>query len=380
VLVYDPKVNEANVMPAIYLCNTTDEVLAAGTIAVLEGARFVGQTEFCPLMPGEDQLLRYGAEAAEVSVRCAHTATVNAVQGAHSCLERPPKWEPTKSAPRYVSHVVLEHVATRSTTYTLTNSGPHPIPTLYLDHTASSLHGGYEVVTRGPACIKSVTGFARYAYRLEPGASLEVTIEERASYTERVEGPDLPRFLQSSRAKSLEHTGVLTEELLAAIQAHICLSRARRALEDIRDGEFLEADLISWLGHGETGAPLQGADGRPLFGAQLTASLEKVLQNRAAKRSSEEAARAAQAHHDSVCANQERIRKNIQALETQAGSSLVARYLKDLNREEDELALARKALLKQRAAQEKLAREGAEAEKNAAHRAQALLESVFGEP
>lgn len=52
VLVFDPRISELNAVRAVHLKNSTGQVLAPGLIAVLEDGRFVAQTQFTPMLPG----------------------------------------------------------------------------------------------------------------------------------------------------------------------------------------------------------------------------------------------------------------------------------------------------------------------------------------
>jgi hypothetical protein len=79
VLVYDPKESEVNVIRqefiyfvyynldsikrAVHLLNDTDVVFANGSASVLEGGRFMGQTPFTPMLPGDDQLITCGLDS-----------------------------------------------------------------------------------------------------------------------------------------------------------------------------------------------------------------------------------------------------------------------------------------------------------------------------
>lgn len=59
VLYYDPKINDLNAIKAVHLHNSTDTVLAPGSIAVLDNGRFVAQCAFTPMLPKDDQLIKY---------------------------------------------------------------------------------------------------------------------------------------------------------------------------------------------------------------------------------------------------------------------------------------------------------------------------------
>jgi hypothetical protein len=58
VLYYDPKVNDLNAIKAVHLKNSSDVVLAPGSIAVLDDGRFVAQCAFTPMLPKDDQLIK----------------------------------------------------------------------------------------------------------------------------------------------------------------------------------------------------------------------------------------------------------------------------------------------------------------------------------
>ena len=63
ILVYEPDENDVNCQRAVSLFNDTGVVLAPGSIAVFEDGRFVGQTEFAPMLPGDDQIISYGLDS-----------------------------------------------------------------------------------------------------------------------------------------------------------------------------------------------------------------------------------------------------------------------------------------------------------------------------
>ena len=49
-------------MQAVHLKNTSDLVLAPGSISVLEAGVLVGQCVFTPMLPGDDQIVTYGLD------------------------------------------------------------------------------------------------------------------------------------------------------------------------------------------------------------------------------------------------------------------------------------------------------------------------------
>ena len=60
VLVYNAKENEVNVVRNVHLVNSSDTVLAPGSITVTDGGCFVGQSQFTPMLPKDDTLIPYG--------------------------------------------------------------------------------------------------------------------------------------------------------------------------------------------------------------------------------------------------------------------------------------------------------------------------------
>merc|ERR1711991_278808 len=63
VLVYDPKENEVNASRFIHLTNDSDMILAPGNITVVDDDHFVGQSQFTPMIPGDDSLIHYGQDS-----------------------------------------------------------------------------------------------------------------------------------------------------------------------------------------------------------------------------------------------------------------------------------------------------------------------------
>merc|ERR1711988_1625703 len=110
------------------------------------------------MVPGDDQLIPYG-EDTTVSVQrsqpgALQTDEVVAVNlaGGKRLLDR---------------SVELEHRRKIVTRYVLRNNGTRRIPRLYVDHTASPAAGGFTILTTDRA-VKTVTGFSRYSFDLQP--------------------------------------------------------------------------------------------------------------------------------------------------------------------------------------------------------------------
>ena len=51
------------------LHNTTGVVLAPGTVSVLEAGKFIGQAQFVPMLPGDEQLVPHGEDSTVSVIR-----------------------------------------------------------------------------------------------------------------------------------------------------------------------------------------------------------------------------------------------------------------------------------------------------------------------
>ena len=46
----------------MHVVNTTKEVLAPGTISVIEGGFYCNQSQFVPMIPGDEGIIPYGSD------------------------------------------------------------------------------------------------------------------------------------------------------------------------------------------------------------------------------------------------------------------------------------------------------------------------------
>ena len=320
VVVYDPKVTEVNAKKAVHLHNTSDTVLANGSVSVIEAGRFMAQTNFTPMLPAEDQLINY-ADDTSLSIGRAWPANAQktVVEEVTALLSE-----------GRVTGCCLNNRAVKNTVYTIkNNSTDRSIRRFYVDHTASSAHGGYVVMTSecGSARrVKDVTGFSRYAMGLEPLEEMELIVLEEACYRQQVTGARaIGDWLESKQAKRLLATGVLSNDLLGQLQQIVANNELRQILNKVENFNFTNQNLHQWQ---------SGAQAVP---AQL---LQELLELRAVEDTVKDLERQAQVHGNHVqqiFKNQERLRSNIKSLEKVASNKLVDRYLTDLDREQDDL-------------------------------------------
>jgi hypothetical protein len=320
VLVYDFKENEVNAIKSLHLVNDSDLVLAPGSVSVLESGRFVGQAQFMPMLPGDDQLIPYGQDTS-VSV----TRRKPSARQLDDIVQ-------VNAAKTLDCRVTLTHRKRIVTRYTVKNNSQRVVPRFYIHHTASPVSGGFTIVTTERA-VKSVTGFSRFEFRLEPEMEVEFEVGEEAQFDEVLKGEAKLRELLLGRAKQLAESNVLSEETYRFMQQAQQSALRRQALTRCEaPTDLKEADIHQ----------MRLDDQAALLPTDLLEHVQRLFHLRAQTAESKRLIVATQARERKVFQNQERLRQNIQSMEkVQSCGSLLDRYLKDLNRDEDDLQQAR---------------------------------------
>jgi ubiquitin len=334
VLVYDPKYNEVNAAKGIHIFNDTGMILANGSVSILEGGRFVNQTDFTPLLPREDQLILYGLDSVLgiTKQRTLDTTETTAVSVIST---------PSQTGGQRISGCRMTFRHTVGTTYLVrNNSTERIIPKFYLDHVASSAHDGYVIRTK-ERCIKAVTGFSRFEFALAPQQEVEFTVVEEAAYsTEMTSVSTVTGFLgRAQEVRSLLAAKLISTETIATLKEFVRKREIRDALSDIEDERVTERKARTWAAGSAIDDP---ASPNPLVPQSLLAKCTKMLE---LEKRRQELTRLIASHNERVSkvfSDQERLRANIKSLEKQPGSDLVKRYLADLNNMEDELIATRK--------------------------------------
>uniref|UniRef100_A0A7S2Y101 Uncharacterized protein n=1 Tax=Fibrocapsa japonica TaxID=94617 RepID=A0A7S2Y101_9STRA len=331
VLVYDPKVNEVNATRSIHLRNTTGLVLAPGKISVLEGGRFVAQNEFTPMLPDDEALISYG-EDSTVGVTVKHPKElqhdeVDGIEIEYSSLH-----------PTLPINIKLSHKKIRTTVYTIKNNSlDREVKKFYIDHTASTAHGGFEITT-SDKCIKSVTGFNRYELSLAPNEQVEFEVAEEAFHMENLAQWSVSSFLAESAPTLLQQNTITAEQI-----HHITEMVKQRWLGNVRD----TIQKIQSQATQVTSKMLEGwrnCSPHLDLPPDLWGKMEEAIAHRESMAELERQIQVHSDHIEDVHNNQDRLRKNITSLEKVSNSSLVARYLADLDREEDDLLQTRSAI------------------------------------
>ncbi len=345
VLVYDPKVSKCCATRAVHLVNTSSSVLAPGVVSVSDGGRLVSQCPFAPMTPADEALVVYGQDSTcSIVSETEGESAVTAVD-----LER----EAGKPSGRVVA-AMLTRREDKRTRYTARNNAAAGNATIYIEHAADARHGGYEILTEARA-IKRTTAFARYRLQLGPAEELSFVVEERAVHTTAMREPRAVReeLLDGPMRGARLEDGALDARTRAALEAFVA-SAERRVLLGV-----IESDGV---------APDESAAWRraKLLPASLLDSLDAVQRLGAQRREARRKAAALEAHVDTVFKNQDRLRSNIKSMEKVtdskgASNPLTQRYLKDLDKEEDDLIQTRRSLAALGEAEAALAREVGEA-------------------
>jgi len=324
VLVYDPKINELNAIKAIDLQNSTKDVLAPGSISVLENGRFVSQMAFTPMLPKDDQLITYGYDT---TISIEKTIPALLQESILSSVELMYNKENN-----HIMGLKLHYINKKVTNYVIqNNSTEKSVNKFYIDHTADARNGGY-VITTKEQCIKSVIGFSRYAFSLKPQEKVEFAVIEEASYATGQAGINALETFLNKQVPDLLKMKVkgLTNEFIEAIKNVVGKKDVLEALRKMGSDNFTEKQFLIWV---------ELYFNTKVLGASLKEKLIRSLNIRnkidEVTTASNNANEAIQKNHQ----NQSRLRENIKSLEKMPSSDLMKRYLRDMDKEEDDLKL-----------------------------------------
>jgi len=329
VLVYNAKENEVNVVRNIHLINSSDMVLAPGSITVTDGGCFVGQSQFTPMLPKDDTLIPYGMDS---------TVTVRRSAVGHNDSEIMSIKRTTDRNSVLTGCKVTRH-KTITTTYYVSNCSDRHVQNFYIEHCASANHGGFVIMT-DTDCIKSVTGFSRYKVGVPALGSCEFVVREEAFYEETFSLHSCGYAILNDR--DVAASGKLDQSLRTELQEAVnrlqlrdlysSISRSQRKCDETSMKKL--AELVA-----SCGSSLQQQTSQLLSEIDTLDDLREklvVLQRHLVVTKKE---------IDTVCTNQSRLRDNLERLKEHPGSVVVRRYLEDMNRDEDTLIAARKKIV-----------------------------------
>jgi len=336
VLIFDAKENSLQVTKCIHLRNESELVLAPGEISIFDDGRFVGQVQFTPMLPGDDQLLQFGEDGA-VNV-CAtkppseQKESVVGVEIHYPGAAGGGEEEKLGSKLR-VRVVKRTELATK---YVIANSSSdRSVPKLYLDHTASAQHGGFAITTTDKV-VKATANFSRFQVALAAQEEVELVVLEEAQHSSELSTLDSLRTFLAKQAPALLASELLSSEQLAVVTQAVRVREQLVALSKVEKGNASEDDVATW----RTTA---------LLPAEV---LEQLEQQRALAVEVAEKLRLASKGEQAttkIIEVQKRLRQNITGLETCAEAAgkkggLLERYLRDLDQQEDELTKSREEI------------------------------------
>jgi len=337
VLVYDPKESSTCAARCVHLSNTSDRVLAPGTVSVLDDGRLISQSPFTPMLPGDEQLIPFGQDSTHsITSTVQSTSCVTKVQSLLSLpgggvVVAPHRASASGNASMHTVGARLTHRHEKTTRYTIRNNAVGESSMLYVEHWADPRHNGF-VITTADRAIKQTTAFSRYAVQLEPGEEVTFDVVEVATTSGHLEaGKDIQAQLLSVHPKLKFADGALDDQTRTALKAYVAMVERRNLLQRIKSFDYSERDRSDW--REACILPLSLLD-------QLDAL--HALKGQRAEGNRKSASLNAQV--DQVFRNQTRLRENIKSLEKVGTNELTKRYLKDLNQEEDSLIQTRRSL------------------------------------
>jgi len=228
----------------------------------------------------------------------------------------------------------------KKTKYTVkNNSAERTIKKFYIDHNADVSHNGY-VITTNEHSIKSVMGFSRFEFKMDPLASLEFIVREEVTYETKLTATSDMVNLINRRAPGLMEQKILKQEVLDVLKQVVRRSEADAALVAIENERFSERELLHW----STGSSVD--QGGPVLDKNVLSKVKEIIDMKGMIAENKRKIDYNKKLIDKVFVNQGRLRENIKSLEKAkvANSDLMKRYLSDLEKDEDFLKKTRAAI------------------------------------
>lgn len=319
VLVYDHGEDQVSAIRSVELVNNTPLVLAPGKVSVFEGGRISAHAPFPPMLPGDDQLIAMGPDASVYVERSQERS--RAVVKVSEIISDDE--EGTEG-------VVLQTKVEIRTTYKMKNNGELLVPKLYINHTASTSHGGFAITTDAD-CVKTVPSksFARYSKQLLPSEEVVMQVHEEACIETSIRGVSQVKSFLKEQAPALLASDLLSTELMSSLESLVRRQQLLGVLSTVIQRGTL--DPSSW----------RSKMTLPSSWDELLDKCRQLNSIRARKGEVRRMIDDLGSHSSAIYTSQERLRANIKSLEKMPGSDLMARYMRDLDREEDDLIQTR---------------------------------------
>lgn len=322
VLVYDQKENAVNAMRAVHLVNSSDVVLTNGTVAIIEGSRFVAQAAFDPLLPGDDQLVRYGLDTSlSITVEQPDKESTTEVQRLEMITEEHQGQTRTTGVREWRQVLTVTH-------YTVKNNSNSETRTVFVDHTASNNHGGFEIVPPAPGeavPIKTSQGFARYRLTLQPTQEAVLTVKERVVYSRRWNRAEIKDVAAGTNKVWPE--GVLTADVVDAVCSYSARQDLVSLLTDMQEGEANAEVLGTWYLRPAPHGQVLAEAWANICRGKLRESTEKVLTLSREQESIDVQQNLCQDTVATIERDQARLRENLRSLEKVSGEKVRGFFL-----------------------------------------------------
>jgi len=177
------------------------------------------------------------------------------------------------------------------------------------------------------------------------------------------------------KGKALEEGGILSNKKVEEIKKMVQTKEKKEALIVIKTRDITDQYLNKW----KSGSELNPKSG-PLLSKEVLKEAEKAIKIKTQINKIKRDSATAQKQIDKIFSNQSRLRENIKLLSTaMPKSDLMTRYLKDLDKEEDEVKQARKNIAQHQEDILKLEKQLAEAKADAVRKAGEILEVTKNE-
>jgi len=295
-------------------------------MSIFDAGRFVGQVDFAPMLPNDDQLIAYSVGSTVDATRI--KPKVLGKEG-----DEVTNMELVDSSGSTTCHVgacaaKISYRSVLTTVYKLTNSSSErSVPKVYVDHTASVKHDGYTVANSSAGnCVKTATGFARYEFALAPGQEVTFEVEEVAEYTEQVSATyELKGLQRKLRGENSSSAVTFLEELGELIKVRTMTDQLtsieNSAYSSEQFAEFSKTFVTSNL--------------RTILSNLSDVSTTQAELNELNRRLTKQ-----RTIIETITVVQNRLRDNIKGLENVSGHSatakLLSRYVTDLSTQEDD--------------------------------------------
>eukprot|EP00743_Colponemidia_sp_Colp-15_P007371 GILK01007959.1.p1 GENE.GILK01007959.1~~GILK01007959.1.p1 ORF type:complete len:767 (+),score=161.99 GILK01007959.1:39-2339(+) len=315
VVLYNGKTKKTHPMNAIELCNTTGYTLEGGKISILEDGMYVGEGLLLKLIPGESQLITYAAETG-VTFRQSEKEEIS--DPIRVKFVRIVDGQSVEVSPDEAQQIITTSVKTKSTTYSIANVTERLIPILYLDHsriTDAEICSHLDKIINQP-----VTRFSRFKLQLQPKERLDFEVIEKREFAS---GTSLFHITESMFDQFLS-LNLINQNAVNILKKNMTRRQTNdklrnislKSIDELGAENLYSSETIPKRVFNEILAVIALRKNISVLDKDLK-SFDSLVSN--------------------LFTNQERLRLNLKSLEN-TGGVLKERYLKEMLKEEDNLA------------------------------------------